>query len=234
MKKVMVKILIFLIIIFIVNIIFYYANEDYKFFIKKIKNPERIVYTEEKEITDEYKIENIPWIAIVEDSKNDSEYYEDYKNKEISEKENYTEKYKWNTNNKEKKIYLWEKYRDIIKLFGKYKLKEIEIKYNLFDVTEEYPDNYFEYYSKNLTLYLFPTKSYKEIKDIFEVVSYESSFSLNELNNFWNNSFYINLDEEVKDSFVRIIVNNKNIVFWLKIKKDVYNEAKEILNNELK
>ena len=70
----------------------------------------------------------------------------------------------------EKNVYLWEKYKNILKLFEEYKLKEIELKSNLFDLTEEYPDDYFEYYSKNLTLYLFPTKNYEEIKDIFEEI----------------------------------------------------------------
>ena len=209
--KTTVKALIFLTIIFIINIIFYYTNEDYKFFIKKIKNPEKIIYTNKKEITDEYKIENITWIAIVEEKK---------ENKNIKKIE--------------EEVYLWEKYKDIIKIFEKYGLKEIEIKSNLFDITEEYPDYYFEFYSKDLTLYIFPTKSYSELKDILEIVSYELPFFLNEVNNFWNNSFYINLKENIKDSFVRIVINNKNIVFWLKIKNYVYNEVKEILNNKLK
>jgi len=51
-------------------------------------------------------------------------------------------------------------------------------------LTDEYPDNYFEYYSKDLTLYLFPTKNYNDIKGIFNVLSYDLPFSINEINNF--------------------------------------------------
>jgi hypothetical protein len=54
----------------------------------------------------------------------------------------------------------------------------------LFDLTDEYPDNYFEYYSRDLTVYLFPTKNYKDLYNIFDVLSKELPFSLKEVNNF--------------------------------------------------
>jgi hypothetical protein len=60
----------------------------------------------------------------------------------------------------------------------------LEINSNLFDLTDEYPDNYFEYYSKDLTLYIFPTKTYTDLYDIFSVLSNELPFSLKEVNNF--------------------------------------------------
>jgi hypothetical protein len=56
-------------------------------------------------------------------------------------------------------------------------------------------------------------------------------FSLKEVNNFWNNSFYINLNNDIEDRFVRIIVWHKGIVFWLKIKKTEYDLVKEKLNS---
>jgi len=77
---------------------------------------------------------------------------------------------------------------------------------NLFDLTDEYPDNYFEYYSKDLVLYFFPTKTYNELVDIFSVLDDELPFTLNKLNNFWDSSFYINLDENIKDRFVRLVI----------------------------
>jgi hypothetical protein len=40
--------IIFLIAIFIVNLIFYFLSSDYRFFLKKIKNPDEIVYLEDK------------------------------------------------------------------------------------------------------------------------------------------------------------------------------------------
>jgi hypothetical protein len=55
--------------------------------------------------------------------------------------------------------------------FKKYNLVELKSQSNLMDVTNEYPDSYFEYYSKNLTLYFFPTKNYNQVKEIFEIES---------------------------------------------------------------
>jgi len=73
---------------------------------------------------------------------------------------------------------------EINKLFSLYSLNKLEINSNLFDITDEYPDNYFEYYSKDLTLYFFPTKTYDEILDIFSVLDDELPFTLKEVNNF--------------------------------------------------
>jgi hypothetical protein len=50
------------------------------------------------------------------------------------------------------------------------------------------------------------------------------------LNNFWDNSFYINLNDDINDNIVRIVVSNKWVVFWLKMKKNEYNLIKEKLN----
>jgi hypothetical protein len=60
----------------------------------------------------------------------------------------------------------------------------MEVNANLFDLTNEYPDEYLEYYSKDLTLYFFTTKRYTDLKDIFNVLSEELPFDINEINNF--------------------------------------------------
>ncbi|MDR3150867.1 MAG: hypothetical protein LBU14_04670 [Candidatus Peribacteria bacterium] len=60
----------------------------------------------------------------------------------------------------------------------------MEINTTLFDITTEYPDNYLEYYSKELTLYFFPTKKYSEVYDIFDTLRHELPFTINETNNF--------------------------------------------------
>jgi hypothetical protein len=44
--------IIFLIIIFIVNLVFYFLSDDYRFFLKKIKDTNQIVYLEDKVIND--------------------------------------------------------------------------------------------------------------------------------------------------------------------------------------
>jgi hypothetical protein len=71
-----------------------------------------------------------------------------------------------------------------LKIFSSYDLKELEINTTLFDITTEYPDSYIEYYSKGLTLYFFPTRTYNEIYDIFKVLEYELPFKINPVNNF--------------------------------------------------
>jgi hypothetical protein len=63
-------------------------------------------------------------------------------------------------------------------------LKKIEVNSSLFELTDEYPDYYYEYYSKDLVLYLFPTKSYGEVFDIFHYLKDDLPFSLKKVNNF--------------------------------------------------
>lgn len=211
------KIIIFIIFIFLINVVFYFASENYRFFLKKLKNGEEIVYVNEKNISDEIiedeKIEEeLKWAWIVEVKK-------EYKIDIEEDKE------------KKQKIVLWKDYKDIISLFDEYDLWKIEIIWNIFDITDEYPDDFLEYYSKDLVLYLFTSKTYEDIKNIFKVISYDSSFEINEVNNFLWKSFYINLDDKINDNFVRIVIWYKSIVFWLKINKDKYNDVKELLNN---
>ena len=216
MRKIIIFI-IFLIIIFIVNISFYFLSEDYRFFLKKIKDTNEIVYLDDKNINDDLE-PNIPEGAEFVKLSNENE-----KIFEIKEDT-------WSVSLK-KEIVLWKNYRKIIELFSVYRLIKLEMNSNLFDITDEYPDNYFEYYSKDLTLYLFPTKTYTDLNDIFSVLEDELPFSINEVNNFWDNSFYINLNNDIEDRFVRLIIANKWVVFWLKIKKTEYDLVREKLNS---
>jgi hypothetical protein len=62
------------------------------------------------------------------------------------------------------------------------------------------------------------------------VLEKELPLKVNEINNFWDNSFYINLNEDINDKFIRLVISNKWIAFWLKIKKNEYNQVKEKLN----
>lgn len=228
MRKIIIFI-IFLISIFIVNLIFYFISDDYRFFIKKIKNPDRVVYLEEKNYDDNIENKDIIKKDKILDKKilNNAEIIATSKdNKKIFKLKSED----WVVNLKDE-IILWKTYRYILDIFSIYKLKKLEVNLNLFDITDEYPDNYFEYYSKNLTLYIFPTKNYKQIYDIFDVLSKESPFSINQVNNFWDNSFFINLDKDIQDRFVRVIISYKWVVFWLKIKKTEYSLVKEKLKS---
>jgi hypothetical protein len=59
--------LVFLVFLFLVNVIFYFVSDDYKFFLKKIKNNDEIVYIDDTEINDSIRNQfQDPNIAIVE------------------------------------------------------------------------------------------------------------------------------------------------------------------------
>lgn len=121
----------------------------------------------------------------------------------------------------------------IFDLFSDYDLQEKEETQNssLFGLTNEYPYDYKEYYSreKKMTLYVFKEKDYTEILNIFDVISYNLYFKIKKVNNFGDKSFYINLDSDLDDNYVRFVFSYKNSNFGLKIKKDWYNEVKDIL-----
>lgn len=208
--------LVFLVFLFLVNVTFYFLSEDYEFFLKKLKNDDEIVYMDDIVIDDSIRNQlNDSNIAVVEiDSV-----------KEIKEDEKETTTFI----SKEPEKILWKNYQKILDLFTKFSLTPIELTNNLFDLTNEYPDEYYEYYSKDLTLYFFDTKSYSEVSDIFEVLAYDSPFTINNVNNFWNASFYINLNDDIQDNYVRLVINYKWVVFGLKIKKSKYNTIKESL-----
>lgn len=222
--------LIFLIIIFVLNVIFYFLSTDYRFFLKKIKSPNEVIYLEEKKYNDDIIDDNIKYIDsnIVDNKEEDLvETIElDKKNEITFEIKNDSDKIEL-----KKQISLWKNYTDILDLFSIYSLEELELNTNLFDLTDEYPDNYIEYFSKDLTLYFFPTKNYSDLYDIFNLLSNDLPFTVNEVNNFWDNSFYINLDEYISDRFVRLIVSNNGVVFGLKIKNTEYDLIKEKLNS---
>jgi len=171
------------------------------------------VYEVNKPVNDNFSIENPDSTTVVESNTIDSLSFFP-----LAEKK------------EESKVILWKNYQNILSLFSKYDLKKIELNSNLFDLTNEYPDDYFEYYSKDLTLYFFPTKKYNEVYDIFHVLKFELPIELNKVNNFWEGSFYINLEKDIQDRFIRLVIVENGVVFGLKIKKDIYNEVKTTLD----
>ncbi len=251
-----------LIFIFLLNLWFYYFNNDYRFFIKKMKSSDEIVYIDENiNITDNRKDlseKNNKIFEVKEDDKKLEEKnnlvdiwiktidekwgfwfwkdYTEYKNEEIIKNDDESIIYeKIKEKEEKKKIIMSDIWREFLNQFYSYKLTKIEVHSSLFDITTEYPDDYIEYISSNLVFYYFPTKDYDSVLDIIEAISFDLPFSVNKLNNFYGESFYINLNKDISDNFVRIVLNYKNNVFWLKIKKDRYNDVKDILKKlELK
>ncbi len=180
-------------------------------------------FWESKENKKDIKIENQKTL----DSEN---------NKTIQEKKVKEEKVEKDIENKvefidsREEIKLTNIENEILKKFNKYDLKQVDLHPRLFDLTWEYPDKYFEYYAKDLNLYFFGNKTYLDLKDIFNVLTYELPFSINEVNNFWTSSFYINLDTLFEDDYIRIVIEKSNRTFWLKIKKQLYEQIKNDLS----
>lgn len=210
--------IIFLIFSFFINVVFYYISDDYRLFLKNIKNDSNI-----SKIDDSFlpiKSQEIEKIDIID---NDIEIVKPSDENDVIFN---------NTDNKvqiKSGISLWKNYIEILDIFSGYDFQELELNTNLFDITDEYPDNYLEYYSRDLTLYFFPTKWYKDLYNIFSVLEFELPFKINETNSFWDNSFFINLNQDINDNFIRIVISHKWVVFWLKIKKNEYNSIKEKL-----
>lgn len=231
--------IIFLIIIFITNLVFYILSDDYKFFLKKLKWNEEEIYLEEKKYDDvlekkyddevkviKYNEESVEKI-IKENDIEKNEYNENYDNKEWIL---YDLNEEVEVNEPKNEVILWKSYNEILDLFTIYELKKLEFSSSLFDLTDEYPDHYYEYYSKDLTLYFFTTRTYNDLYDIFWILEQDLPFYLSEINNFWDKSFYVNLDKNIEDRFIRLVISNKWIVFWLKIKKNDYWLVKSRLN----
>ena len=225
MKNIILLIM-FIVGIFIINIVFYYSSPDYKNFVKRVKTDTQNVQTPSKE---DFTIKNnnnsfFSWR--VEEKKQEKNTKDDENTAKDSQKSQETTK-KDTTVKQEK---LWKSYQDILNLFSEYDLKRLEVNANLFDLTNEYPDAYYEFYTPKLTLYFFTTKNYNEVYDIFSVLQYSLPFKINAANNFWDKSFYINFNDDVKDA-VRMVILHNWIVFWLKIHKDEYNKVRLKLQN---
>lgn len=208
------QILISIVWVFLINTIFYFVSDDYENFLRDLK------YSSPSEQNTSI-VPRGPGIASLDvplnlDNTADNILVEEIIIPWVSE----TILGKW--------------YRDIIDRFQIFNLKPLELNTNLFDITNQYPESYFEYYSKDVTLYLFPSKGYPSMLDFFTYLSGEQPYTIKEINNFWSRSFYINLDPVIADRFVRIIIEKKWIVFGIKIHTSQYATVKEILHSLLK
>ena len=232
---------------FILNIFFYLLSDNYRYFLQSLKYDDVRDY----KINDEFKIEILDlkkdevkpvkdnlfsWLSDnfwEETKKIEPEITIKNSNDEIAveKKEDYEElEEKSEFINTREEIKLTNIENNILQSFKSYDLKQVDLHPRLFDLTWEYPDKYFEYYTKDINLYFFWNKSYSDLVDIFTVLTYELPFSVNEVNNFWNKSFYINLDDLFEDEYIRIVLEKSNKTFWLKIKKQLYEQIKNDLS----
>jgi len=223
-----------ILLLFLLNITLYSQSENYRFFVKKIKNRDQVVYSDNPNISDSSENE-----ATVQEPELDQIDREPTaEEKQILEEVTLISRTPEDTTPTDSldksatpssQTVLGKNYTDILEAFSDYNLGKLELRSNLFDVTDEYPDDYYEYYSRDLILYFFPSKTYSEMKDIFKVQP-ELPIVINEVNNFGDYSFYINLVPE-DQNHVRLVISHKSSLFWLKIKKDEYTKIKKILNN---
>jgi len=220
-----------LIFLLTINVGAFIISDDYRFFLKKLKYNEDIVYDDiQVDDSERYQIspegsslsedgDVILWVTKIEQESDFFDILSGDTDITIADtQENLPELFRdeqWVKQAFEEKFILTEEL-----------LPE-----KLYGISDEYPDMYREYSNVHMSLYMFSTKSYNDVKNILRVISGEENFSLNEVDNFWSSSLYLNMGEWNEDWMVRILFEYENMAFWLKIKKDSYNTAKQILES---
>lgn len=217
-------------VLFVWNIGLYQYNEDYRFLLKKFKYKEDAQVIEDAQINDDYTLWEIDVGNTIKSSTGGNQVLTQLDETAKEDYKSFTgaDLVKKNPQNEEQ-LELSTEGKKLLELIGEGKITRVENHASLFDMTTEYPDNYLEYSSEDLTMYFFPTKSYDQIIDIFYAISQGLPFSLNKNDAFGEKSFYINISKDFQDEYVRLVVLYKKEVFWLKIKKDYYNDVKKSL-----
>lgn len=246
MKKI-VYALFFISFVFIFNIMLFYYSNTYSLFLKNLK-----YWSEKKDfnnlITDDYLLNNFNWktnecnceLKNENSNNNDEGNLNDLLTNENILDENILNNQVPNIQNEfidQKKIKQEKldsmrndiKIQRVLSLFLQYSLnlKNYDEYYKIFNLTDEYPKLYLTYLSKNIDIYFFEDNNFEEIYNLFWVLSSDLNLNLNKVDNFWKNAFFINLN--TGDNFVRMIIDNWEIIFWLKFEKSYYNEVKNIL-----
>lgn len=237
MRKIVYSILI-VSFVFLLNIGLYFYSDSYSFFLKKIKYWEETSLLDKNKITDEYLLSSLTSLEkdcnceplVCDNNQNLENNFEKVDDlidvKPVQSQENIQNEI-INQNN--------QKINEYIKKFSNYKLleKSYDEYYKIFDITDEYPNKYTTYQAWDLEIYFFPLSNFDEIYNIFNFLINDdlitNKFDLNKTNNFWKKSFFINL--KTQDEFVRLVIDDWNILFWLKIKKGYYWDIKKILQN---
>lgn len=97
----------------------------------------------------------------------------------------------------------------------------------LFWITPEYPYEYELYTADFWEIYFFWKKSYSEVYRIFEVQAKDYHYTINAPNNIGKKNFYINKVKQ--DDYVRLVIEWKEIIFWIYCKRSYYPQVKSIL-----
>lgn len=248
-SKKSVNLIFFVFFVFLLHLFLYYFIPSYAIYFKNIKYKNTDNKIETLKLSNKKNVE-IKWVSsytwsnyIIPDINGDldEKNIQTLETKDIIEGENLTYKSQTQYNTKNEKEYFSNDKsgnlveQEFLDLFKDFNLEEKEKSENssLFWLTNEYPYEYKEFYSKEkkMTLYIFEWKLYDDILNIFDVISYNLYFKVKKVNNFWDKSFFINLDSDLDDNYIRFVFSYKNKNFWLKIKKDWYNDIKIIMKS---
>lgn len=217
------------------NIIFYFINEEYRFFVQKLRHGDSLVETQNIVIDDSIPL---PSKSQSEPETNHWSIWEtDDETTTTSALEFLESTIQSNTRSRLSsdniELIPSSTTLTIISLIDDYDIKPINSEEYLFSVTPEYPDPFLQWHSSEVNFYAFSTKTYREVFDIFDVLSFELPITLNEVNNFGDASFFINMDNWWEDGYVRVVFEYENEVFWLKIRNLYYNTIRDTLTEQL-
>ncbi len=246
MKKIIYWFL-FLFVIFLLNVAWYFFSENYRFLLKKIKHWDNYVMQDDETLKDLnfsdeeiQKTNNWTWTCdcsksqcILEDSSSwvfnkVSTWTTQLQDLENIQKSNTTNALSWEVLSDEL-TYSWI-INQVKEKFSWYdfKYKPYWDDYMMFGFTDEYPNKYLTYNAWKFEIYFFVDDNFDKVYDFFELLSKDLNFEVKKTNNFWNRSFYINTTDA---KFIKVIVKSWDKLFWLNIKKQYYNEVKDILKN---
>lgn len=218
-------ILLFLTIIFCVNVFSFVFIDDYRFLLRKIKYPEMTVYVNPIDITDNY------WVVEIKDSNKKDILISEIKiNNDLEDKKDVSQEVKSPEKIDRDLIEshkLSEEERKVLDLFKSYSLTESELPNNLFWLVFDYSNKFWKYYSNDLEIYFFWKIRYDELKKLFTSRSQELQIEVNEVNNFWDRSFYVNWDPFL----IKIIFEKNWYTYSFEILKSEYENIKKILNS---
>lgn len=222
------KIVLWIIWLFILNIILYFFIPPYNSFIKNLKywnnNQSNNIY-----IPEEKNIEKNNWESFLEKNIiNDIDAQTDNTNNDLDVIDIIKDENDFNQIQKDSKN---KDYSQILNYFSKYNLskKTYDPDYKMFYLTSEYFQEYITYSWSWIDLYIYNNDSFLNIYNFFDEIKDNIWVNINKTNTFWNNSFFINKIN--KDWRIRLIIKYSYILIWLNIDKSYYEDIKKILNN---
>jgi len=222
------KIVLWIIWLFILNIILYFFIPPYNSFIKNLKylnnNQSNNIY-----IPEEKNIEKNNWESFLEKNIiNDIDTQTDNTNNDLDVIDIIKDENDFNQIQKDSKN---KDYSQILNYFSKYNLskKTYDPDYKMFYLTSEYFQEYITYSWSWIDLYIYNNDSFLNIYNFFDEIKDDIWVNINKTNTFWNNSFFINKIN--KDWRIRLIIKYSYILIWLNIDKSYYEDIKKILNN---